>query len=233
MKFLKLLTYTLFVVLIVSPISCADTLIGDEGALDEDVYLNYQTLTTLELPFEEEWFAVNAGRTHGDGAHHFVSRSERYAYDLLIVQNRRSYSGDGSKNEDYFCFGKRLNAPGDGKVVAIESSVEDNEPGTVNRTQVGNYVIIDHLNGETSILAHLKKGSIIVAVGDMVTRGQEIGQAGNSGASTEPHLHYHLQQTSEPLREGLGLPAQFLNYYEDDVFVERSEPVKGQRVRKN
>ena len=233
MKFLKLLTYTLCIILVISPISCADTLIGDEGALDEDVYLNYQTLTTLELPFEEEWFAVNAGRTHGDGAHHFVSRSERYAYDLLIVQNRRSYSGDGSKNEDYFCFGKRLNAPGDGKVVAIENAIEDNQPGTVNRTQVGNYVIIDHLNGETSILAHLKKGSVIVAVGDMVIRGQEIGQAGNSGASTEPHLHYHLQQTSEPLREGLGLPAQFLNYYEDDVFVERSEPVRGQKVRKN
>ncbi len=233
MKYIKLLLYTLYITLILLPISCTDTLIGDEGTLDENIYANYQTITDLELPFEEEWFAVNAGRTHRNGAHHFLSRNERYAYDMLIVQNRRSYAGDGSKNEDYYCFGKRLNAPGNGKVVAIENTIEDNQPGIVNRTHVGNYIIIDHLNGETSILAHLKKGSIIVAVGDTVVKGQEIGQTGNSGASSEPHLHYHLQETSEPLSEGLGLPAQFLNYYENDVFVERSEPIRGQKVRKN
>ncbi|WP_109300990.1 M23 family metallopeptidase [Aquimarina sp. AU474] len=232
MKSIKLLLYTLCITLILLLISCTDTLIGDEGTLDEDIYLNYQTITDLELPFEEEWYAVNAGRTHSAGAHHFVSRRERYAYDMLIVQNRKSYAGDGSKNEDYYCFGKRLNSPGNGKVVAIENTVEDNQPGIVNRTQVGNYIIIDHLNGETSILAHLKKGSIIVAVGDTVIKGQEIGQAGNSGASTEPHLHYHLQETSEPLNKGLGLPAQFLNYYEDDVFVERGEPIRNQKVKK-
>lgn len=215
--------------------SCADTLIGDDGQLDEDIYLNYQTKTDLELPFEEEWIVFNGGRTHTNGAHHFVTRGggERYAYDIVIAMDGRTHTGDRSKNENFYCFGKRLNAPGDGKITALVNDVEDNQPGVVNRDQGGgNYIIIDHLNGETSILAHFKKGSILVAVGDTVIKGQEVGQAGNSGASTEPHLHYQLQNSPE-LLNGLGLPAQFLDYYEDGVFVERGEPIRGQKVRKN
>ncbi len=230
MEQIKSLTYILFMMLGLILTSCTDALMGDEGKLDEDIYMNYQTITALELPFEEEWFAVNAGKTHTQGAHHFITRGERYAYDMVIVQNGRSYAGDGTKNEDYYCFGKRLNAPGDGKIIGIENTIEDNKPGMV-RNNSGNYVIIDHLNGETSILGHFKQGSIIVSVGDTVVKGQEVGKAGNSGNSTEPHLHYHLQRTSERLI-GVGLPAQFLNYYEDDIFVERGEPVRGQRISK-
>jgi len=92
--------------------------------------------------------------------------------------------------------------------------------------------MIDHLNGEYSMLAHFKKGTIIVSVGDIVIKGQEVGKAGNSGNSTGPHLHYHIQNTPEYL-DGIGLPAQFLNYYADDVLIERGEPVKRQFVRKD
>lgn len=232
MKLLQLVSYT---ALILTLTSCADTLIGDEGQLDEDIYLNYQTISNLELPFEEEWYIVNGGKTHREGAHHFTTRGggERYAYDFVIVVDGRIRAGDGSRNEDHFCFGKRINAPGSGKIIELENNIEDNQPGTVNRNQPGgNYIIIDHLNGETSIMAHLKKGSIIISVGDTVIKGQEVGKAGNSGASDFPHLHYQLQGTSG-LLGGLGLTAQFLSYYEDNVFVEIGEPVRGQEVRKN
>lgn len=235
MKHKILLTYILFIVFILSLASCTDTLIGDEGKLDEDIYLNYQTITDLELPFEEEWYIANGGKTHSEGNHHFITRDggERYAYDFLIVIDGRIRAGDVNKNEDHYCFGKRLNAPGDGKIIELENNIEDNQPGNVNRDQPGgNYIIIDHLNGETSIMAHLKKGSIIVSVGDTVFKGQEVGKAGNSGASDAPHLHYQLQGTSGFLN-GLGLPAQFLNFYEDNIFVERGEPVRTQKVRKN
>lgn len=241
MRYLK---FALYIFSIFAITSCTDTLMGDEGKLDEDIYLNYQTITDLELPFEEEWYVANGGKTHREGAHHFIYRGggERYALDFLILKDtvlsngevrRIHYSGDWWQNENHFCFGKRLNAPADGKIIEVVNTVDDNQPGTVNRDQPGgNYIIIDHLNGETSILAHLKKGSIIVSVGDIVSKGQEVGKAGNSGSSDTPHLHYQLQGTSGVLSE-LGLPAQFLNYYEDDVFVERSEPVRGQKVRKN
>ena len=116
--------------------------------------------------------------------------------------------------------------------MALKNNIEDNIPGVLNKNGV-NFVIIDHLNGEFSVLVHLKKGSIIVAVGDTVVKGQEIGKVGNSGNSTQPHLHYHLTTSQSLDGSGIGLPIQFLNYYEDDEFVDRGEPVRGQTVRKN
>lgn len=228
----KLLVYTLIILFIITITSCTDTLIGDEGKLDEDIYLNYQTKTDLELPFEDEWHIEVGGRTHRENFHHFIARGERYASDIVIEIDGKIRAGDGSKNEDHYCFGKRINAPGDGEIIELENSIEDNIPGIVNRNHPGNYIIIDHLNGESSVLVHLKKGSIIVSVGDTVIKGQEIGKVGNSGASTAPHLHYHLQGTEGALN-GVGLPAQFLNYYEDNVLVERGELVNSQKVRKN
>jgi len=237
MKHLKIL-FLVFVLIITS---CTKVLIGDEGELDEDIYLNYQTKTDLELPFEDEWYVTAGGRTHLEGAHHFITHGtgQRYAYDIFKVVDGSGYSGNGGTNEDTYTFGARLNAPGAGKIIAIENNFEDNtKPGVINsnigsrNTLAGNYIIIDHLNGEYSLLAHLKKGSIIVSVGDTVTKGQEVGQAGNSGNSSGPHLHYQLQNTPN-LLDGIGLPAQFLNYYEDNVAIERGEPVRGQLVRKN
>ena len=58
------------------------------------------------------------------------------------------------------------------------------------------------------MLAHLKRGSIVVRAGDKVKRGQLLGQCGNSGNSSEPHLYYHLQD-SPVLQEGLGIRCAF------------------------
>ncbi len=239
MKLIKSITYIFFSILFLFCTSCTDTLIGDKGEYDEDIFLNYQTQTILELPFENEseW-RINQGGRSGLQNNHFSNRNQRYALDCGQILNGASFIGDGTNNEDYHCFGKRLNAPGYGKIIALENDIEDNTiPGTVNsnideNTLGGNYIMIDHLNGEFSFLAHFKKGTIIVSVGDIVIKGQEVGKAGNSGNSTGPHLHYHLQNTPEYL-DGIGLPAQFLNYYADDVFIERGEPVRAQKVRKN
>ncbi len=236
MKYTKTLSYLLVILLV----SCTKVLIGDEGKFDEELYLNYRTKTDLELPFEEEWYISVGGRTHLEGGHHFITRGsgQRYAYDIGIVMDGSGYSGDGSRNEDHYCFGKRLNAPGDGKIIALENNIDDNHtPGTVNGNindgnLAGNYIMIDHLNGEFSLMAHFKKGTIIVSVGDTVVKGQEVGKAGNSGNSTGPHLHYHLQNTPEYL-DGIGLPAQFTGYFADDELLERGEPLRGERVRKN
>lgn len=234
-KHIKKLVYLLSIVVLLLLSSCADTLIGDEGKSDEDIYLNYQTITVLELPFEEAWYINTGGRTHSEGFHHFITRGsgQRYAMDISIKINGRLSSGDGSANEDYYCYGKRLNAPGAGKIIAIENNIEENIPGVLNGDQpAGNYIIIDHLNGEFSQMAHFKKHSIIVSIGDMVIKGQKVGEAGNSGNSTGPHLHYQLQTTGELLK-GIGLPAQFTNYFADDIFIERGEPIKNQTVRKH
>jgi murein DD-endopeptidase MepM/ murein hydrolase activator NlpD len=80
------------------------------------------------------------------------------------------------------------------------------------------------------MLAHFKKESIIVSVGDEVIKGQELGKVGNSGNSSEPHLHYQLQTEANPM-DGVGLPAQFLNYYADGALIERGEPVRSQYIK--
>lgn len=233
MKHIQSIIRIFTISLILLTVSCSDTLMGDKGKYDEEVYLNYKTKTVLELPFENEWY-INAGGKSLEENHHFTpQRHQRYALDIVKVINGRSYTGVGTRNEDYYCFGQRLNAPGDGVIVAVENNIHDNVPTVLNTDKMlGNYIIIDHQNGEYSFMLHFKKNSIIVAVGDTVVRGQEVGQAGNSGNSTGPHLHYHLQ-TSPNLFAGAGLPMQFLNYSANNVFVQRGEPITGQSVKKN
>jgi hypothetical protein len=196
----------------------------------ESKYLDYQTKTPLRLPFSGEWFVFWGGRTVGEN-YHAASRDQRFAYDIVIVKDGKSHTGDGSSNEQYFCFGQPLLAPGAGTVTVAVDGVADNKPGVMNREQVpGNHVVIDHGNGEFSFLAHFKKGTVAVKPGDKVKAGQALGLCGNSGNSSEPHLHYHLQNTGV-FFEGDGLPAQFLDYVADGKAVERGEPRKGQQVR--
>ena len=54
------------------------------------------------------------------------------------------------------------------------------------------------------VYAHLQPGSLRVKLGDKVRRGQTLGLVGNSGNSTEPHLHFHITDANSPLgSEGL------------------------------
>lgn len=214
------------VLILIIAISCSSEDLPD--AYDTD-YLDYETKTDLELPFDDEWWIFWGGRNVSEN-YHAEYREQRFALDIVQKINGSTHTGNGSQNEDYYCFGKRLNAPGNGKIIDVINNIEDNIPGQFNRDfPTGNRVIIDHENGEFSILAHFKEGSILVSVGDMVVKGQELGKAGNSGNSSESHLHYHLQNTADPF-DGEGLPAQFQDYYANEVFVTRGEPVQNEYV---
>ncbi|RKR13064.1 peptidase M23-like protein [Maribacter vaceletii] len=222
----KIVSITIIAIILSLTISCSK---DDLPEVHPSDYLNYETQTALELPFDEEWWVFWGGRSVSDN-YHAAHREQRFALDIVQKINRSTHTGNGSQNEDYYCFGKRLNAPGSGVVIAMINNIHDNVPGQFNRDfPIGNYVIIDHENGEFSILAHFKKGSIIVSVGEMVLKGQELGKAGNSGNSSEPHLHYHMQTTADPF-DGDGLPTQFINYYANDQYVERGEPVQNEYV---
>jgi hypothetical protein len=221
---------------IINNIITALILVGAFGCSNDDLpdpypsdYLNYETQTELELPFSEEWWVFWGGRSIIEN-YHVAYREQRFALDIVQRINGSTHTGNGSQNEDYYCFGKRLNAPGSGEIVDVVNNIEDNVPGQFNQDfPTGNRVIIDHENGEFSILAHFKKGSINVSIGDIVVKGQELGKAGNSGNSSEPHIHYHLQTTADPF-DADGLPAQFQNYYANEVFMERGEPVQNEYV---
>jgi Peptidase family M23 len=193
-------------------------------------FLEYQTKTNLRLPFAEDWFVVWGGRTLEQN-YHAIDPSQRFAYDLLIQRNGQTHSGDGKRNEDYFAFAKPILAPADARVVSSVNDVPDNTPGTMNpRQPAGNHVWLDFGNGEFALLAHFKQGSVLVKTGQQVKAGEQLGLTGNSGNSSEAHLHFHLQTTPD-FGKGEGLPAQFVNYLADGAVIARGEPLQGQSIR--
>lgn len=164
------------------------------------------------LPFDDTWTVIN-GSVHREHSHSWSAYTQRYAYDFLVTdKKRRTYQGSGTKNGDYHCFGRPVLAPADGVVVEVRDGHRDSPwPGgwlyVFQRDIRGNSVTIDH-GGEYSVLAHLKLESITVEEGQKVGRGEIIGRCGNSGNSTEPHLHFHVQDHPNFFL-GMGLPVAF------------------------
>lgn len=196
-------------------------------------FLNYQTRTTLHLPFAGEWYVYWGGRSVAQNKH-VVARDQRFAYDFLILARGckgQSYAASGETNVDYYCFGKPIYAPANGIVVGAENVLPDNEPGAMNaKAALGNYVILDHGGGEFSFLAHFQCDTVAVNSGDSVRCGQLIARCGNSGNSSEPHLHYHLQNAPTPF-QGDGLPAFFVDYVANGDPVAKGEPLARRLLR--
>lgn len=190
----------------------------------------YQTRTPLRLPFDGDWYVFWGGRTVEQN-YHVAHPSQRFAYDIVVHRDGSSHTGDGTRLEQYHCWGQPILAPGAGTVVTAVDSLADQQIGQRDQRNVtGNHVIIDHGNNEFSLLAHLQRGSVAVRAGDRVQQGQRIGACGNSGNTSEPHLHYHLQN-GPAFGQAVGIPAQFNGYTADGQPVARGEPLKGQTIR--
>lgn len=190
------------------------------------------TKTALHLPFYGTWTVIWGGRTI-DQNYHVVARDQRFAYDIVMTDKAAStHKGDGSKNEDYYCWLKPIIAPAAGTVTEVFNDIPDNTPGAMNSaTPAGNHLILDHGNGEFSVFAHFHRGSIRVAMGQKVAAGDTLGLCGNSGNSSEPHLHYHLQNGPK-FADADGLPAYFVDYVSNDKPVARGMPVRNENIRR-
>ena len=193
-------------------------------------YADYTTRTPLRLPFAGRAYVRWGGRTPHQN-YHVIAPDQRFAYDFLLLRNGADHTGSGTRNEDYACFGTPVLAPAPGTVVTAVDTVPDNrQPGTMNpAAPPGNYVVIDHGDGEFSLLAHLKHGSVAVDSGQKVAAGERVGLCGNSGNSSAPHLHYHLQ-TGPAFGDGVGLPARFRHYLRNGKAMTEGEPVRGDTV---
>jgi murein DD-endopeptidase MepM/ murein hydrolase activator NlpD len=174
-----------------------------------DVAVVEKHQTQLSLPFKGKWLVFWGGDTKELNYHHDTP-NQRFAFDFIGVgEDGKTHKGEGKTNEDYYAFGREVIAPADGVVTDVINGVRDNVPGSMNPySAVGNAVIIQHRESEVSVLAHLKLDSIKVKAGDKVTAGQLIGLCGNSGNSSEPHLHYHLQNTPV-IQDGTGIKCIF------------------------
>lgn len=153
--------------------------------------------TKMSLPFNEEWTVFWGGTTVKDN-YHVAYENQKYAYDLVITKNGKTFKGDRSKNENFYVFGKKIIAPCNATVVKVIIGVKDNLPGKLNPTQLtGNTVILKTDKNEFILFAHFKNNSIQVKKNQKVKKGDILGLCGNSGNSSEPHLHLSLQNVED------------------------------------
>jgi murein DD-endopeptidase MepM/ murein hydrolase activator NlpD len=136
----------------------------------------------------------------------------QHALDFVAVDsNNKIFKDRGFELTDYFAFGQDVLSPMQGTVVACLSTDLDNGIGQVANTRNwGNYVILRSVSGLCVTLAHLKKDSVLVKLGEFVQVGQKIAQVGNSGYSQEPHLH--MQAHWYPAVGAYTTPFHLLNF---------------------
>jgi hypothetical protein len=179
----------------------------------------YSQKTTLIYPFRGKGIVLQGGVANGGHR----NRSGQFALDGLGLDESWSVCapGEAERNTDYRGWGRPLLAPAPGVVVhAVRDRPDQPVAGNSDPAYYapefsgggdpGNHVVIDHENGEFSMIAHLQHGTLAVRPGSRVSQGQSIGALGNSGDSTGPHVHYQLQ--AGPDWTGAdALPSRFSN----------------------
>ncbi len=190
-----------------------------------------RNVTKLILPFKGEWFVFWGGDTKEQN-YHVVSQAQKNAFDIMIKdETGNSYKTNGGTNEDYYAFGKELIAPCDGEVVLVVDGVKDNKPGELNPIYVpGNTVIIKTASNEYLFFAHFKQHSIQVKQGQKVKQGQLLGLCGNSGNSSEPHLHFHIQNV-EDMNVATGVKCYFEKLVVNGQIKTDYSPIKGEKIK--
>jgi murein DD-endopeptidase MepM/ murein hydrolase activator NlpD len=158
--------------------------------------------------------------------YHVRGAAERWAYDLIVTERGQSYRTSGLSVSDYYAYDLPVLAPAAGRVRMVTDGLPDSALGSRALLEgCGNRVVIEVAPSEHLFLCHLKAGSITVRDGQMVAQGEPVGRVGNSGNSTEPHVHVHLQTTPGPFGEGI--PMYFHDYRAGADFVPRGMPTGG------
>jgi Peptidase family M23 len=145
--------------------------------------------------------------------------AQRFAIDWMRLDDSgQLVHGDPSDVHSYPGYGADVLAVADGKVVDTLNTLDDQKPGTLpDRKTItlenvdGNHVVLDLGDGVFAFYAHLQKGSVKVALGERVKRGQVLGKLGNTGNTSAPHLHFHLMEGSSVLGSN-GMPYVFNSF---------------------
>ena len=168
----------------------------------------------------KRWVALNGccevggvHRSTGLPVNGKICFAQRFAIDWMRMDDGgHLVNGDPSDVHSYPDYGANVLAVADGKVVDTLDTLDDQKPGhlpdpkTITLENVdGNHVVLDLGGGLFAFYAHMQKGSVTVARGDQVKRGQVLGKLGNTGNTSAPHLHFHLMDGSSVLGSN-GLP---------------------------
>jgi murein DD-endopeptidase MepM/ murein hydrolase activator NlpD len=186
--------------------------------------------TELALPFKGSWLVFWGGDTKEQN-YHVVNKAQKNAFDLIKIDEKgHSYKTNGKTNEDYYAYGQPLYAACDGEIVKVLDGIKENIPGKMNVNQVaGNHIVLKTAANEYILYAHFKTNSIMVKEGDQVKKGQQLGLCGNSGNSSEPHLHFHVM-TGPTMDSATGIKAYFEKILVNGEEKKDYSPVKGETI---
>jgi hypothetical protein len=165
-----------------------------QGAVDLAFPLSSGTYTVLQ-----------GGNSIVTNPFHRANAGERFALDLVKLNafGARARGPAPRVLAAYAVFNDPLFSPCDGTVVEAIDGVADNSPGRANvAAPAGNHIVL-RCQGVELLLAHLRQGSVAVRSNERVARGRSVGRVGNSGNTSEPHLHISAS------RGGVGVPLTF------------------------
>lgn len=155
----------------------------------------------LASPLRNGAYVVGHGGTSPFINAHAKVRPQNYALDILGVNAWGRHKSRGASDnilEQYAIFGATLYSPCEGVVVRAVDGLPDLIPPQRDPENLaGNYVEVA-CHGVEVVLAHMQQGSVQVAEGDTVTTETVLGKVGNTGNTSEPHLHIHAERGGEP-----------------------------------
>ena len=205
--------------------------IADDGGTHEIALTPLAVLDEKPIvvapPLRGVWIAGDAVNNGADAAHRKAILitdgrawlAQRYAIDWVQIQKvdgtYSTWKGVEDKNESYFCYDQPIYSVAAGKVAGMADGLAENVPHSGKyafeltfENAGGNHVVVEIAPRRYVLYAHMKPGTVRVKLGDTVGVGDVLGHVGNSGSSTEPHLHMHV--VDEPsFLAGNGLPYEF------------------------
>jgi hypothetical protein len=178
------------------------------------------------LPFEGPAYVLWGGDTKEQN-YHIANPLQKHAIDFVSIPSPvLRYSGDGTQNEHYAIWKRPILAPAAGTIIEAIDGIRDNKPKEMNNYMVmGNMIIIRHTDQVFSVLCHLACGSVSVRAGDRVDASTRIALCGNSGRSSEPHLHFHAQSTDH-FNSAEAVKSVFRRMRVENTIMDRHSPLK-------
>lgn len=184
----------------------------------------------LVFPLRGGPYTVLHGGNHVSLNYHYAHDNQKYAVDIIALNHwgrRQPLVGCHSNTDCYPIFGETVYSPASGEVIQVydqsdDNGIDHNKGFTASRKSANNAIVIQF--GDYHIyLLHIQQGSALVREGDWVEAMQPIAKVGNSGNSSEPHLHIHAARVEQG--ELLPVPMLF-----GDIALKRNDLIWNGKV---